>query len=150
MKNFESADAILDFAIKEEEKAYNLYKELAGKMDNPEMKKAFEDFAQEELGHKSKLQSLKEGGQFLSDEKVMDLKLADFMVDVKPTADMDYQHALIFVMKKEKAAFKLYNKLSEMAEEGNLKRLLKSLANEEAKHKLKFEVEYDDVVLKED
>ena len=33
--------------------------------------------------------------------------------------------------------------------QSNAKTLLQSLAQEEAKHKLRFEVEYDDVILKE-
>ena len=40
-------------------------------------------------------------------------------------------------------------KLSDIAPNDNLKKLFKNLAIEEAKHKLKFEIEYDDVIYKE-
>jgi rubrerythrin len=52
-------------------------------------------------------------------------------------------------MKKEKAAYRLYLDLATAAGAGELADLFRSLAAEEAKHKLRFEIEYDDVVLKE-
>jgi len=52
-------------------------------------------------------------------------------------------------MNKEKAAFRLYTSLSERAEDAALKELFAALAQEESKHKLRFEVEYDDFVLRE-
>jgi rubrerythrin len=60
---------------------------------------------------------------------------------------MTYQEALLFAMKSEKAAFTLYTKLAEVADDAALARIFQSLAQEEAKHKLRFEVEYDDHVL---
>ena len=52
-------------------------------------------------------------------------------------------------MKQEKAAFKLYTDLAVVAPDEDLRDLLLSLAQEEAKHKLRFEVEYDDQILTE-
>jgi rubrerythrin len=62
---------------------------------------------------------------------------------------MDYQQALIVAMKKEKEAFRMYSDLASVAQSSELKDVLLGLAQEEAKHKLRFEVEYDDVILKE-
>jgi rubrerythrin len=62
---------------------------------------------------------------------------------------MTYEEALVVAMKKEKAAFKLYTKLAEKAPTEDLKDVFLSLAAEESKHKLRFEVEYDDYVLRE-
>ncbi len=140
----------MDFAIKEEEGAAAFYSKLASKMDRPWMKKIFEDFAKEELGHKGKLVHIKDGGAVsLPKEKVLNLKLVDYLVVDEPSDDMDYQQALVLAMKKEKAAFKLYSDLAEVAEDEALRDLLLGLAQEEAKHKLRFEVEYDDQYLKE-
>ncbi len=63
---------------------------------------------------------------------------------------MTYAEALILAMKKEKLAYKLYLDLAAAAGDGELADLFRSLAAEEARHKLRFEIEYDDVVLKED
>jgi rubrerythrin len=57
---------------------------------------------------------------------------------------MDYQDALIVAMKKEKAAFRLYMDLADFTGDEGLKALLVMMAQEEAKHKLRFEVEYDE------
>jgi rubrerythrin len=149
MSKFDSIDEILDFAIKEEEAAYDFYMGLAGKMDMPSMKEVFTSFAKEEKGHKAKLLSVKEGKYLLeSREKVVDLKIADYLVDVAPSEDLDYQKALIVAMKKEKAAFKMYMDLADRVE-GDLQKTFRALAQEEAKHKLRFEVEYDDQIMKD-
>jgi rubrerythrin len=60
---------------------------------------------------------------------------------------MTYAEALILAMKKEKAAYRLYTDLAGVAEAEELTNLFLSLAAEEAKHKLRFEIEYDDHVL---
>ena len=62
---------------------------------------------------------------------------------------MTYEEALIFAMKKEKKAFMLYMKLADQSETPELKRIFLSLAEEESKHKLSFELEYDNYILKE-
>jgi rubrerythrin len=52
-------------------------------------------------------------------------------------------------MKEEKAAFKLYSDLAARTDDAAAKEVLLMLAQEEAKHKLRFEIEYDDNILKE-
>ncbi|MFH1754393.1 MAG: ferritin family protein [Candidatus Latescibacterota bacterium] len=149
MSKFDSIDKILDFAIKEEEAAHDFYMDLAAKMEFPAMKEVFTSFAKEEKGHKAKLLNIKEGKYLMeSREKVVDLKIADYLVDVEPSGDLDYQKALILAMKKEKSAFKMYSDLASRVD-GELQKTFRSLAQEEAKHKLRFEIEYDDQINKE-
>ena len=148
--NFKSANEILDFAIQKEEEAAQLYKDLAATLNRPDMKEVFESFAKEEMGHKAKLIEVKSGERMISAEKkIFDLKIGDSLVDVKPSPNLDYQKALIFAMKAEKAAYKLYNDLAEATDDAGLKQLFLGLAQEEAKHKLRFEIEYDDQILTE-
>ena len=145
---FKSVDEILDFAIKKEEEAAKMYTDLAGQMKKAYMRQVFEDFASEELGHKEKLLAIKSGKLLeIVVEKVMDLKMADMLVDVELSSDMDYQQALIFAMKEEKAAFRLYTELAQSSDEEGLRSTLLGLAQEEARHKLRFEIEYDDEFL---
>ena len=47
---FDSVDAVLDFAIENEQGASDFYTELASKMEKPHMRKIFEGFAAEERG----------------------------------------------------------------------------------------------------
>ena len=150
MKKFGSIDEVLDFAISEEEKAHDFYMDLARKVDKPWMKKALQDFAKEEAGHKQKLLGVKSGKQLAPAEtKVLDLQLADYLIDVEPRPNLTYQDALILAMKKEKAAWKLYMDLAGTTTDPALQNTFKSLAVEEANHKLRFETEYDDAVLTE-
>jgi len=143
-----TVDEILDFAIGEEEKAAQFYTDLAAKVDKAWMKDIFKGFAKEEMGHKAKLLGVKEGKLLISaTTKVTDLKIAEYLVDAEPTADIDYQDALILAMKKEKAAFKLYTDIAASSDDEMVKGTFLALAQEEAKHKLRFEVEYDQYVL---
>jgi rubrerythrin len=150
MMHFDSVEAVLDFAIKNEQDASDFYTELAAKMEKPYMKEAFEGFAAEEMGHKAKLEAVKKGKTAkLTKAKVLDLKIGDYLVEQKPSASMDYQSALILAMKQEKAAFRLYTDLAASTDDAKIRDLFLGLAQEEAKHKLRFEVEYDDDFLRE-
>jgi rubrerythrin len=71
------------------------------------------------------------------------------MAEVKPTPNMTYQEALIVAMANEKAAFKLYHDLAKQAENEEMKDVFVSLAQEESRHKLRFEIEYDEYILRD-
>ena len=150
MEVFGSVDEVLDFAIEKEQEASDFYTDLADKMEKPWMAQIFRDFAKEEQGHKAKLTAIK-GDKSLAPaaKKVADLKIGDYLIDVEPEPNMDYQDALIVAMKSEKAAFRLYTDLAASTEDAALQGTFLALAQEEAKHKLRFELEYDDHVLQE-
>jgi rubrerythrin len=150
MNEFTTVNDILDFAINAEQQAIDFYSMLAGNAKNEEMRKVFYQFAREEMGHKAKLLNIKFTGQFsLPKPFITDLKISDYLTDVEPSPNMTYQEALIVAMKKEKNAFKLYLNLYERAQNEELKNLFLTLAQEESRHKLRFELEYDDFVLRE-
>jgi len=100
--------------------------------------------------NKSILENIKSGELVVSAEKIQDLKLADMAEPVMPRPDMNYQDALTVAMHKEKQAFLLYTLLAKLCDDDKMRETFLMLAQEEAKHKLRFEIEYDDVVLKED
>jgi len=150
MKEFNNVDDILDFAMNSEQEAVDFYNELAANASTEDMRQVFNQFAQEEIGHKAKIRQIKEEGTYtLPKEKVKDLKLSDYVVNVEPTKNMSYQDALVVAMKKEKAAFRLYMDLAEQTDNESMKNLFLGLAQEESKHKLRFELEYDEHVLKD-
>ena len=150
MEQWKSVDEILDFAIGQEEQAAQFYTDLSNRMDRPWMSEIFKGFAQEEVGHKKKLLDIKAGKRLVpAQAKVIDLKIGDYLVDVEPTADMDYQQALMIAMKKEKKAFKMYTDLAAATDDADVSAIFLALAQEEAKHKLRFEIEYDDYVMTE-
>jgi len=151
MEEFKTLQDILDYAIGEEEKAAALYADLAKRSRNREMAQVFTQFSKEEMGHKKKLQNIKGSNKVvIPEEKVQDLKIGDYLVDIdKSRDDLNYQDALIVAMKEEKAAFKLYTNLAGKTDDPEARGIFLMLAQEEAKHKLRFEIEYDENVLKE-
>ena len=147
MQEFKSVADVLDFAIAEEAGAVAFYRELAAKVERPWMKDVLEGFAAEEQAHHDRLKAIKANGERLQPRgEVTDLKIADYLVDVDPDTELDYQQALVLAMKKEKSAFRLYSDLAEQTQAAEVKQALLALAQEEAKHKLRFEVEYDDML----
>jgi len=148
VQEFGSVDDVLEYAVANELEAYQFYMSLATRMERPWMQDVFQQFAQEELGHKARLEDVRKGEVTLSVEgKVPDLRMADYLVVGEVSGDMDYQQALIIAMRKEKAAFRLYTDLAHRVGDEAFRTMFLSLAQEEAKHKLRFEVEYDDMML---
>lgn len=148
MKAWKSLGDILDFAIGQEQAAADFYTKLSSNVTHESMRQVLEGFAQEELRHKKKLLAIKERGatSLVSIQAAPDLKVADYVVDVEPTDDMGYEEALIVAMKMEKKAFQLYTDMAAVTEDDSIRESLLALANEEAKHKLHFEIRYDDSI----
>ena len=145
-----NVNEILEFAIDREQEAHDFYVDLANGAEQPSMKDLFLQFAREEAGHKKKLEGIRKGGRRIPIAgNVMDLKISDYLIDVEPSGDLTYQEALIVAMKREKAAFRLYTDFAALVADEDLKRVFLALAQEEAKHKLRFELEYDDRILRE-
>lgn len=150
MENFNSIDDVLDFAINAEQDAVDFYNQLAVNAKTADMRFVFSSFAQEEIKHKARLTQIKKEGSFkIEAKKITDLKISDYTADVKVTPDMTYQDALVVAMANEKAAFKLYHDLAKQAEDEEMKDVFVSLAQEESRHKLRFEIEYDEYVLRD-
>ena len=75
MKEFKNIDEILDFAINAEQEAVNFYTSLGAKSKNPAMKKVFDEYAQEEMKHKSMLAGVKENRKFeMTDFKIKNIQ----------------------------------------------------------------------------
>ena len=143
-----SIEKILDFAIADEEQASKFYIDLAQKMGNPTIRKVIEDFAKEELAHKAKLEAVKQGEFVIKPESVRSLDIADYVIDVEPSADMSSDDVLVVAMKKEKTAYRLYLDLAVKSQNEELSEMFLNLAQQEAQHALWFEIEYDKKLLK--
>jgi rubrerythrin len=146
-------DEVLEYAIEREQEAHDFYTGLALRMKRAGMQEVFEQFAREELAHKRKLVAIRAGKIDLAEvpiQPALDLKIADYVVAPNPQRDdLDLQEALILAMQREKASYRLYSDLARLVAEPNLRNTFLALAQEEAKHKLRFEIEYDEVVLQE-
>lgn len=151
MKEFENINDILDFAIAREQSAVEFYNRLSKEVTNFEMSEVFIDFAKEEMQHKALLLKVKEEGNIAFEKQnVQDIKIADYINKEEVSSeDLNYVQALKLAMWREKAAHELYLKLARLVEQEKYKELFNHLANEELKHKSRFEKEYDDIVLRE-
>lgn len=146
-------DDIIDFAIEREKEANKFYAELTKKVKGTQIKKILERFGKMELGHKAKLEAMKKGKPALQKSegaKNRGISLADYLLDVEPSAEMGYRELLVIGMKKERVSQNLYNDLAEQVKGEEAKNLFLMLAKEEAEHKAWFETEYENVVLMED
>ncbi len=148
----DTVENILSFAIKNEEDTIRFYEHLASLADFRQVKDAFLEFAQEEREQKDLLEQIKAGEtRFPEPRDVKDLGICDHFKDINVEETcLDYQEVLIVAMKIEKAAFRLYHGLAKATDDPQLKETLLGLAQKEAEHKLRFELEYDEKVLTED
>jgi len=143
VRKFKSVDEILDFAISREIDAQAFYVKLAGLVENPKMVKFLSDLAAEELGHKEKLEAVKAGKGEIGDQNVGKLDIVDYVKDVVQHSKMSYADLLVVAMKKEETSRKLYADLAKIIQKQELRDVFLKLAQEEDKHKLRFELEYD-------
>ncbi len=147
MAHWTTINEALDFAIQEEQAAADFYTGLAAKTTALGMREALEEFAREELNHRAKLEAIKEGAGFsFATQRVEDLRIAEYVVDVVPDPQMSYRDALIVAMNKERASIKLYTDLAGITANDALRTVFLALSQEEARHKLRFESEYDDLL----
>ena len=143
MGKVNSAGEVLDYAIAGELEAHNLYTMLSRSLQRPDIQGVLEDFAAEELRHKTRLEAVRAGRVAIPDEEIGSLDIVEKVKDVTPHTNMTYAEILALAMKKEEAAHRLYSSLASIAYTQELRKIFLELARDEAEHKLRFEVEYD-------
>ena len=143
MAEYESDNEILEFAISREIEAFQFYTALAERMEKPQMRKVFEELAKEELEHKANLElEIIKTGQTVSTGS-QDLNADDYHIEGEFQFDIGMQQLFQMSIEKEKAAFELYVDLAGKVRDENSRETLLALAEEEVKHKMRFEYEYD-------
>lgn len=140
---------VVRFTIEKEIGTYNLYTMCGQIARYSGAKELFEELAKEEKGHRKLLENLSiERVEQAKLKAVQDLRISDYLIEVECMPDSSYADILRLVMKNEEHSVKLYNDLKESCTDEDLKNLFAFLAQEEAKHKLKFEKIYDEEILK--
>jgi len=150
--NFGSFEEVIDFAIAQEIKAAEFYDEASRQESISGVRDMFQELAVEERKHRGLLEKFKrDQKQFDQYEYkwIPDLKRSDYLVEMTYEKGMFYVDILRLAMKREEASLKLYNEFLEKVESDTLVKLFKTLAQEEARHKLKLETEYDDFMAKQ-
>ena len=136
---------ILEYEIAREVDANRFYLALAERTEKPEMRKVLEDFAEEELEHKAKLELevMKTGKTVAVGEEARGLHTDEETVIGGAPLDMDYKDMLMLAIEKEEAAFRTYVNLLANVQDEESREVLLAIAEQEVKHKLRFEIEYD-------
>ena len=137
-------DEILEMAVAREVDANRFYLVLAERVENPRIKKIFEELAAEELEHKAKIElEIMKTGRVVNKDKAPAGFKNDRADYVPPEIEMDYKDILLMGMQKEDASFRLYVDLAGMTSDAHSKEILLALAQEEAGHKLRFQTIFD-------
>lgn len=137
---------ILEQAISREVDAYYFYMAIAEYVEDPEMSKVLRDFATEELDHKKKLELelLKAGRTIPVTSELPESTRGNYIVsNTYEPLDMDYNDILLLAIEKEKASFRMYVDMLASVHDPESREMLLEIAEEEVKHKIRFEIEYD-------
>jgi len=146
----EKFNEVINFAINGEKDAVKFYQELQAKVKFQAQIEMLKEFENMENGHVAILENIRNKGfEKIEIKEVTDLHISDYIIDIVPTEDMNYQDILIIAMKKEEKANKLYTEMANNFPDTELEQIFKKLASEEANHKLHFETLYDDYILKD-
>ena len=145
MSKTDSYEDILTFAIDREIDANQFYLALASRVDNKETRNLFEELAQEELDHKAQLELelMKMGRTVEITQPPETPQLTYIISNDQSLLDMDYASLLKLAMEKEEASFRMYVDLVPSAHDTESREMLLGLAQEEVRHKLRFQIEYD-------
>jgi len=147
--SFDTFEEIMEYAISTEKEAAEFYENASKQEAYSGAKDLFKSLALEERGHQRMLENFSaENFDHYKLKKIPDLKRSDYLVDLEYTPGMEYADILRLAMKREEKALKFYTDFCNKTETENHKKLFKILAQEEAKHKLKFETLLDDYLAK--
>ena len=148
MQEFESDSEILEFAISREVESFQFYTALSKRMAQPEMQKLMKELAEEELEHKTRLElEILKTGKTVDPGDPYKFSEEEYTIEGEFIFDMGFQELLLMAIEKEKMAFELYADMSGKVHDENSRETLLALAEEEIKHKQRFEFEYE-VMLK--
>jgi len=141
----------LQFAIYKEVEAYYFYKALSERVAGEGARKMFEDLANEELEHKAIIElEIMKSGKMVNSSLPPKVPGREYIVsDTDDLLDMDYKDVILLGIAKEEASFRTYVDLVAHASDEKSREILLSLAEEEIRHKLRFEKEYE-MLLKTD
>ena len=148
--DFKTVKDVLEFAIRKEDAAVQFYHDLAALMKDSTTRIIFEVLGRNEMQHKSNLEFelIKQGQVVTEDEfRVTDEPTSYIEVD-EEARSMTYTDALQLAIRKEQAAFQLFAELMVQAKDPQLRKMFFELAQEEMRHVLQFENEYNNIVPK--
>jgi rubrerythrin len=147
MMNSMNINKIFSVAMEREAEAREFYTVVAKGAAVPEVRKVFEQLAEEELGHYELLAKLQNDPSMPM--KIVppqqDYKVAESVALPKLSAAMKPVDAIAVAMKKEQQAVEFYRGLSSGTTDKQIKDMFENLANMELNHKHRLENVYVEI-----
>ncbi|NLC26616.1 MAG: ferritin family protein [Fastidiosipila sp.] len=146
--------AAIKDSIQKEQQSYDFYSDAATKVKTRNLKELFTELAEEELGHRTFLESVLKQESFSSPIKAQktDFRLAEEVIEEKPdlTTDMPFDDAIALAIKREEEAMALYQDLADMiVDNKEMQDMFINLRNMEQAHKTRLESIYLNVAYSE-
>ncbi|MFA5423397.1 MAG: ferritin family protein [Phycisphaerae bacterium] len=137
----QTKEQIIRFAIRREQEAYKFILAIREVAKFPGIKFLLEDMAKEELEHKEKLElELIKLGEVVPED---DLSQTAYKIESDEIAEMDYADLLVLGMEKEDISFRMYIDLALKAQNAESRETFLAIAEQELRHKIRFEIEYE-------
>lgn len=135
---------VLEFAIARELEAYHFYSILAAQAKAPAMRQTIEEIAAEELQHKESLElEIIKTGQTVKIETVPSPKKISVTETEGFKSEINYLDLLLIAIDKEETAFTTYIDMLDSVSDDDTRQTLLAIAQQEAIHKYRFELEYN-------
>jgi rubrerythrin len=147
---FQTIRELLQFAITKEQASQRFYTDMARQVKDIAAQKIFETISKQEEQHEEalKLEVLKQGYTLAEGPQAAESAEFEWQEELdldRESVSMSYTDALMMAIQKERAAFQLYTQLISMTQEPQMRKMLLGLAEEEMRHVIQFEREYDAV-----
>jgi len=147
MGEFKSVDEILEYAIGREVEAREFYEILASRTENRHIRSMIERLVVEERQHRQVLETeLIKRGRVVRDAEWVG-ETETYNHDEFLEAELHVEHRVLLQMAigRESESFRLYVELAQLAETEELRETFLALAEEEARHRALFELEYESI-----
>ena len=137
--------SLIDIAIEREDEAYGFYMGLCNRIEDESVKDTLKFLANEEQKHKEFLVNYR-SGRFGTDSlrltDVVDYKIAEYLEEPDIKKDMESKDVYLVAAHRELLSYNFYKALADLHPDGEAKKMLLKMANEEMKHKEKVEYLY--------
>jgi rubrerythrin len=143
---------LLDIALDREIVSEAFYIASQKKTRDPGAVELMRSLAREEASHSQWIKKLKEKspeGKDWHPEKLTDLMISEYLVDIHLAEEAGLQDVITAAMKREQYSFEFYARMEQAARSEAAKRLCRKLVKAEREHKIKLEILYDDLFYKE-
>jgi len=138
-------ETVIDIAIDREMAAYDFYRDLAGKVDDPTVRDTLTFLAGEEQKHRDFLMGYRDG-RYGSDAlrltDAVDYKIAEYLEEPDVSGEIKSADVYLIAAHRELQSYRFYRALADLHPDGEVREMLLRIAGEEMRHKEKVEYLY--------